>query len=394
MIEVKRMKVLFLCSEFPAISETFIRSQIDFLSAQKDIEVDIFADAVLRKNQLLDKYPNQIGLYSNTSKVLLFPSHFFRLIFRNPRLLFESLNVFKYGRDAYYLKLFYALAFLYNRDYDVLIAHFGRTGNIAAFVKKIWLKDAKLLCVFHGRDIRAGVSSNGQIYKGLFENADYILSISEYNYKHLKKWGARNIVSLPNGIDVSRFVVKPEKKSEDVIKILSVGRLTWEKGYFYAIDAIKGFLQNNPSVKISYEIIGDGPLKEKLADYIGKNNLENNVILHGAKMSDEVLKFYQKSDIFLLSSIAEALPVVILEAASCELPVIATNVGSVYEEVEDGKSGFLVKPKSSKSIYEKLKILVKDKKKREEFGRRGREIVIEKFNSKKINEKLLDLIKK
>ena len=312
-------------------------------------------------------------------------------IFICPKLILNSLNIIEYGKEALFLKLFYSVIFLYNKRYDVVICHFGRPGNVGAFIKKNWMYNTILLCVFHGRDIREGIKKQGKVYSKLFETADMILSISKYNYDYLSNWGAQNIVNHPNGIDINYFKKKKKEEKTEII-ILSVGRLVWEKGYFYAIDAIKKLVLKNPHKNIKYNIIGEGPLRKEIQKKIIYEKLENQIILHGEKFKEEVLEFYNKSDIFLLSSIAEALPVVILEASSCELPVVATNVGSVYEEIENGKSGFLVPPENSKEICKKLNILVNDKEKRLKFGKMGREIIYKNYDAKRLNNKLLKII--
>jgi colanic acid/amylovoran biosynthesis glycosyltransferase len=388
---MKKNRILLICCKFSPVSETFIRNQIDFLIFDGR-EVDIFATSYVINNHLIDKYERIFGMNSNINQVLYFPYYFIKFFIKCPLLLLKSLNFFKYGKEAWQLKLFYSIIFFYNKKYDSIITHFGRSGNVGAFIKSHWMQNTKLFSFFHGMDIREGIKSNGKIYNDLFQNADNILSISSYNYNYLKKWGAKNIRHHPNGVDTSYFKKNYFKKKFNEFTILSVGRLVPEKGYFYALDAFSKLIKEYPFIKIKYDIIGRGVLEKKIKTYIEKYNLKNHVFLHGAKIGDDLLSFYQRADVFLLSSIAEALPVVILEASACELPIIATDVGGISEEVGDKKSGFLVPANDSDAIYKRLKILINNRKKRLELGKKGREIVCRKFDSTKINKKLLNLI--
>jgi colanic acid/amylovoran biosynthesis glycosyltransferase len=383
-------KVLIICEKFPTPSQTFVRNHVDLLCEKKDFEVDIYAKNILVKNDISKEYDNQIGLFSNVQKIFLFPYFFLRHIFYCPKLIFESINFFRYGKEALLLSLFYAVVFLKEKNYDSIICHFGRPGNVGAFIKENWLKDAKLFCIFHGQDIREGIKSNGKIYQNLFDNVDKILSISGYNYKYLKKWGAKNIVHHPNGVNLNFFKRTHNlKKNGKKIRILSVGRLVPEKGYYYALNAIKKIIERNPSLDITYNIVGDGPLKNDIKKIIKEKGIEENVFLLGCKNSKQIRDYYNESDIFLLTSVSEALPVVVLEAAACELPIVATDVGSVSEEVEDGESGYLVESGNVKEIYKKLNILVSDSKKRRSLGRRGRKIVSNKYDLNKLNKVFL-----
>ncbi len=386
-------KILFICSKFPRISETFIRTQIDYF-VEKDYDVQIYSSMNYLNNDLTQKYSDSIiGFKNKYYKIFFFPKYFIKFLFTNPLTLFDSLNFFKYGKDSLYLNHFYSMVFFNKKEYDIIIAHFGRNGNVGAFLKKNIMTESKLYCMFHGYDIREGIKKGGQIYKLLFEFCNGILSISEYNEKNLKCFGAKNIIYHPNGIDLEKFK-KNKTKNIKEIKILSVGRLVWEKGYEFALEGVHKLINNNPNLNIEYNIIGEGPLRNKLEEYIKNNNLNDKIILHGAKLNSEIIEYYNYSNIFLLSSVAEALPVVIMEAASCELPIIATNVGSIFEEVIDEYNGFLIESKNSLEINNKLQKFIDEPNLITKMGKNGRKLISEKYNLKKLNQNLELLFQK
>jgi len=384
---VKKFKIAFICKKFPTISETFIRNQIDYFIEQGH-EVSIIATGHLKDNALLRKYKNVYGMKSNFQKLYLFPFFFILSFLKNPLFTLKSLNFFKYWREAFYLKIFYPYIFSKDKKYDILMCHFGDSGVVGSFIKKEFMKDSKLFCMFHGFDIRKGIKKKGKIYTQLFKQADGIFSISHYNYYYLKKWGAKNIINHPVGIDTQKYKIKNKRIKNDKIKILTIGRLVKEKGYFYAIDAVSKLIKDNPEKLIEYNIVGDGYLKKEIRDYIKKKKLEKIIFLHGEKEGEEILEFYKNSDIFLLTSVNEALPVVIMEAQSYELPVVVTDVGSVKEEIIQGKSGFIVPKKDVKEIFKKLQWLVDNRNKWGIFGKVGRLNIIKKYDINRLNKKL------
>jgi len=390
----KKLKIAFICNTFPEISQTFVRDHADYF-IESGHHVDIFAAGHLLNNTILNKYNCCFGLKSNLQKVYLFPFYFIKYFLKKPFLIIKTLDFLKYGKQAYYLKIFYTTIFLLeqNINYDILMCHFGDSGVIGAFIKKELLPQTKLFCMFHGADIREGIKKGGQIYKQLDLQSDIILSISQYNREFLETWikDKKKIVNHPLGIDTKKFK-SGNKVRKNYYNILTIGRLVQEKGYLYALEAINRLIKRYPNKNIKYYIIGNGYLKENIIRYIKNEGLEGKISLYGTKIGKELIKYYQKSDIFLLSSVAEAVPIVLMEAQSCEMPVVTTKVGGIEEEVINGKSGFVVKPKNANEIFKKLDWLIRNENKWKNMGKAGRELVKKKYNSEILNQKLEQLL--
>ncbi|MEE8429386.1 MAG: glycosyltransferase, partial [Gammaproteobacteria bacterium] len=282
--------------------------------------------------------------------------------------------------------------FIARRKYDILMCHFGNTGNIGAFVKKHIDPDIRLICMFHGVDIRSGIEEGGSIYSDLFAQANEILSISSYNQRHLVRFGAPNIRHHAVGVNVDVCKKTDRAKPPGTpIHILTVARLVWEKGYKHAFDAVKLLKEEYGQRSFVYHVIGDGPLKEELQQYVRERGLSDVVIFEGELFGEEVHRHYQHTSLFLLPSIAEALPVVLMEAQAYEIPVVATDVGSVHEEIDDGKTGFLVPPANSGEIAKKLDWLLRHQERWAEMGKKGREKMKKEFNISKLNMELEDI---
>jgi len=119
--------------------------------------------------------------------------------------------------------------------------------------------------------------------------------------------------------------------------------------------------------------------------------IEKNIVFLGEMTHDEIIELMGKASIFILPSIAEALPVVLMEAQVSGLPVIATNVGSISEIILDNESGFIVPPMDSGALAEKLEYLLKNPEKWPLMGAIGRKHIEKKFDILKLNKKLVDL---
>lgn len=332
------MKIAFFVLRFPNLSQTFILNQItglldrghhvDIFSKRRSNEVAVHAD--VEKYQLLDR-THYVEVPGNPiARILTGITSVLKYLRKSPGIILRSLNIFKYGREATSLALLHkTVPFL--KEYDIIHCHFGPAGNWGALLKELGVR-AKLVTTFHGFDIRLGVEKGGHIYHNLFHQGDCFIAISDYNYNNLTNFGLdeRKIVRLPVGIDMSRFPYKSPSESHEAgtpIRILTVARLVEEKGLQYGIQAIHRLLKQHPKLNVKYSIIGDGPLKKDLTDLASKLMLNKVVHFLGARGQRDVIDMLLQSHIFLLPSIAEALPVSLMEAQAIGLPVVATDVG-------------------------------------------------------------------
>jgi colanic acid/amylovoran biosynthesis glycosyltransferase len=393
------MKILIWVNQFPTFSETFIRDQIIQLK-KNGIEVKIYC------NFKFDKEHTSISQYEeyNLLDDLLFRDDFIvknkfkrimnlisiiikSLFSRNLSIYLKSLNYFKYGVDSLNLNLFYFSNYLLRNDIKIIHAHFGDNGNKAAVFKELGLP-IKLFTTFHGYDIRLGIKNGGIIYSKLFKYGDKIFSISNYNKNHLILFGApkHKIVDLPNGIDTSFFKRNNEYKINKKIQILSVSRLVPEKGLMFFLRALILIKLKYTDFLFDYLIIGDGPLKIELENYIEENNLSENINLLGSKNTREVRDFLILSDVFVLPSIAEAFPTVLLEAQSCSLPILATNVGSVKEMLPHS---IIVEPNNVEALVIGFEKYLENKKYWIDVANGLRENICYKYDIKIITKQLI-----
>ncbi|OQB06675.1 MAG: Alpha-D-kanosaminyltransferase [bacterium ADurb.Bin212] len=191
---------------------------------------------------------------------------------------------------------------------------------------------------------------------------------------------------IHNGIDLQNAKSKMQKaknsKGNHFI-IGNVGNLNHQKGHEYLIEAMPEILEHYPHAML--EIIGEGEERKNLESKIQDLKLERHVTLLGKQV--DPMSFMAKWDLFVLPSVAETFGIVVLEAMSQKLPVVATQVGGVPDIIKHNKNGILVSPHSPESIAEATIELLSRPAKMEQLARNASDRVKD-FDWKKIVSKV------
>jgi glycosyltransferase involved in cell wall biosynthesis len=169
--------------------------------------------------------------------------------------------------------------------------------------------------------------------------------------------------------------------------ICTITHMEEHKGIKYLLESASLLLQSRNDV--SFLIVGEGSLKEDLRKLCVVLKIKKNVTFAGER--SDIPEILSLTDIFVLPSLREGLPLTILEAMACGKPVIATNVGGVPEVVKDGVSGTLVPPGDPEAIHGAMIELLGDTEKMNKIGSEGKRICNENFNSRIMVEKIEDL---
>ena len=212
------------------------------------------------------------------------------------------------------------------------------------------------------------------VLKVLWRNAEFLVA----NSNGLRKMAAQvafdfPIQVIPNGIDISRFTNGRLRSPSDTVRILFVSRLILRKGLQFLIEAVPEMLKQakNPFI---IKIVGDGPDKKILTAQIERLGIRDPFRFYGYIEHEKLPEYYLDADIFVLPSLAEGMPNVILEAMGSGLAVVATSVAGSEELVHHGANGFLVAPRDSQALSEALIVLINDQALRDRMGQRGKEI--------------------
>ncbi|MFA5029357.1 MAG: glycosyltransferase family 4 protein [Patescibacteria group bacterium] len=183
--------------------------------------------------------------------------------------------------------------------------------------------------------------------------ADKVITPSEYLKKIVKGWSVEEnkIQVIYNAIELK--TVEPILKQENERWLISVARLVPWKGIDTIIKLMPEIIKEIPNLK--FIVIGDGPEKPKLQEIIHSFGLENSVRLMGLMTHGDTLKYICASDLFILNSGYEGLPHVLIEALSCNVPVVASDVGGVSEVIYCNELGLIFKYNNEREI---LKVIL------------------------------------
>jgi glycosyltransferase involved in cell wall biosynthesis len=168
------------------------------------------------------------------------------------------------------------------------------------------------------------------------------------------KVNKKNISVIPNAVEPQFFLNKPRKLRKR-LSILYVGRLSVQKNIQQILNALVGH-----SDAFELNILGSGELRQKLESQKNELNLLN-VHFRGYVEGKNLVDFYKKSDIFVLTSIREGMPLVLLEAMAAGLPIVANDVIGIREVVKQNKNGLLVEYNNSNQLTGTLLALSKNK---------------------------------
>jgi glycosyltransferase involved in cell wall biosynthesis len=215
-----------------------------------------------------------------------------------------------------------------------------------------------------------------------------VIGVSDHTSQNLMKYeriSPRKVLTITNGIDGSRFqiTVDKEKKRKELGvdglgPVMGLGvRLTEQKGISYLLRAMPQVLKALPDVTLV--IAGKGPLQDSLRQEASSLGIDRHVIFAGPRLDiPELLKLF---DLYVLPSLWEGLPMVLLEAMAAGCPVLATGVGGVPTVIRHGESGSLVEPKNPQALSKEIVRLLSDSQLRKRYAENGLKTFREKFSA-------------
>lgn len=289
---------------------------------------------------------------------------------------------------SYFIPCIVSLVRLIRRN-KVDIVHVNGIMNVQVSLAAK-LSEAKL--VWHLNDVRNPKLLKPILFPLLYFLPDRVATASEVvhkNYFGKGKNSANNATILYPPVDTTKFHpgynvegIRSELRLKGQDKIVgTVGNINPAKGYEYFFSAAKLVKQAFPEVK--FLIVGkrletQEKYWQRLHTLIVDLEIEDDIILAGYRA--DIPQVTNAMDIFVLASVLEAAPIVVLEAMACAKPVIATGVGGVPELVIDGETGILVPPKQPEAIAKAVLYLLNHPKKAGEMGLKGRQRVTDHFS--------------
>jgi glycosyltransferase involved in cell wall biosynthesis len=273
------------------------------------------------------------------------------------------------------------------RDLDVINTHFAiPTGPLGAFASHV-LDVPNVLTIIGGDIYDPSKSSSPHRHlwsrvanRWIVGDADEVIAISSDTRDRARRYYGieRPIRVIPYGFtppddgQTDTAAGSHETGSEDVFRLIAVGRLVPRKGFDHLLRA----LAELPS-SVRLEVVGDGPLAASLRREAAELGVSDRVSWPGFLPRPEILRRLRRSDCFVLSSLHEGLGIVVQEAMHAGLPVIATDNGGQVDLVAHEETGLLVPVGDPGALADAVRRLMGDLDQRAEMGRRGRHRIAE-----------------
>lgn len=245
---------------------------------------------------------------------------------------------------------------------DIVHTHLG---IIIYFLPYIYLNKCKCFHTAHNIPQKEGK----KIYKFFYKEKIKLIGISETIAQMIKEF--YNIkYSIPviyNPVNLSKFTEIIPAKSDNITVLIIVARLCSQKNHKLLLEAFSMAIKECKNIQL--KIVGDGTLKNELVEYANNLGISEKIEFLGQR--DDIPYLLKSSDIFVLSSLWEGLPLSVLEAMAAGLPIISTDVGGIKDIVKD--NGILVENGNAEKLCEAIIKLAKDNSLREKMGKKSLE---------------------
>jgi colanic acid/amylovoran biosynthesis glycosyltransferase len=384
--------VAYVMSRFPKLSETFVLGEIVALQ-RRGVRVEVYP--LLRSRGRL-AHPEAAAVSAGahhlpflSPAVLASQLHWLRA---RPRAYLGALRDvvagtwrcpnFLLGGLACFPKVAHAARLMQHDGVVHVHCHFANHPALAGFVIAR-LTGLPYSFTAHGSDLHRRRAMLG----AKVAEAAFVATVSHANRRLiLRECGERfagKVHVVRAGVDTSAFAPNGGRPTGP-LRILCVGTLHEVKGQAHLIEACR--LLHVHGVELTCRLVGDGPDRRRLAGRIAEAGLDGRVVLAGARTSPEVAAELAAADVLVAPSVPtrdgrrEGLPVVIVEALSSGVPVVASDLSGIPELVEDGVTGLLTAPGNAAGLAAALRRLHDDPALRRRLGAAGRRRVLTEFD--------------
>lgn len=351
---MREKRILVISPDFPPPLLGGSLVYLHNLIENSELNFTVFTDVKNRKNSKKISY-NESRYIKNSSS----PKKFQLLLM----YIYFLLNLYKIQK---FEKVILNISAIGNGFFCYILSKLGVKVLILAFAEEITL------------------SLNAKGFKGVikryclkgYKKSNAIISVSNFAKKILiEKLNVKSqITVIPTPVHNSKFsnINTEEKKTSEVFRILSVGRLIKRKGFDHLLKTIKIVLDKNYKIKLT--IIGSGPEKDFLIKYISQNSLTQFVDIFSDASDEFLVSQYKTNDLFVLANLmlengdCEGAPNVLIEAAAFAMPSIAGKEGGTSDVVDHNNTGILLDPRDNIYFANKIIELIQDKEKLKQLG--------------------------
>jgi len=268
---------------------------------------------------------------------------------------------------------------------DIVHSHMVHA-NLLARITRIITEIPVLISTAH--NINEGGHIRMLLYRWTDFLCDYMTNVSQEavnRYARIKASPRDKIEFIPNGINLKRFnkmensernAIRRELKVENDFTWLTVGRMVKAKDYTSMITAWSQVLNHCDGQLL---IVGEGPDKPLIESLAHSLGVDRHIQFLGIRT--DIPQLMNAADAYLMSSLWEGMPIVLLEAAASELPIVATDIGGNREVVIDRTSGLLARPAEPADLAERMSAMMAlSPEERDQMGQSGRRYVLDKYD--------------
>ena len=291
-----------------------------------------------------------IGFKSKIHRIYVLLKYLILILLFFPAKLIKYLNI--NNRDLSFKKMVHHIPILYSNPE---LIHIQWAKSIKEW---FWIKHfgVKIVLSLRGAHINYSPLADknlAQQYKYYFPKIDAFHTVSKAIQNEAFKYGLKKINSkvIYSAIEINNTSKHNEEIRIPKLKLLTVGRPHWKKGYLYSLDACAHL--KNDGIEFSYMIIGG--LNEENYFHIKDLDLEDHITVKPYLSFYHVINEMKHSSLLLLPSVEEGIANVVLEAMACGLPVLSSDCGGMKEIITNGKNGFIFNRRDPLQITNKIK---------------------------------------
>jgi colanic acid/amylovoran biosynthesis glycosyltransferase len=378
---------------FPKLSETFIvRHFLGLLARGSDVHVVCDASPAEAWRHFPELAPHAARVHCNPPTaprrraVWHLPWALARLAVSAPGVARRLVRAARRDGAGPALRRAYRDAALLALAPDLVHWEFGAAVVGREALKELMGPEVRWLLSFRGYDLNhSGFESGGgpeadRYYAAAWRVADGVHCLGEDLRRKALRRGCPPglpLALIPPAVDLPALPARAPAVASGPLRILSVGRVEWKKGYEYALLAIAQV--KAAGVDLRHTVIGEGEVFEALAFARHQLGLESEVELLGAQSPSVVAERLRQSDVFLHLAVSEGFCNAVVEAQAAGVPVVCSDAGGLPENVADGETGFVVPRREAAAAAERLLRLAGDPALRARMGAAGRERVARLF---------------
>ncbi len=425
--------IAYVLKNFPKISETFIASEIYRLE-QLGINLELFVikppgetlqHDIVAKIQTKPFYLPVTSSLSETSLLSWLRLHLSdfapnvsEIIRRNPPGVLKAAKfafgqAFRARKTAFsfpkktYLKEFLQAAAIAariseNPEIKHIHAHFAHGATTIAWMAAM-MTNLEFSFTAHAKDIYLESLNPAGLLSRKMDAAKFVVTCTEANREHLQNLSKTPVHCLYHGLteDFAELLKEDNSKKHKRnghLQALAVGRLIEKKGLDTFVEACA--ILNRRDVNFQAVIVGEsGDNEKKIKHLIATNDLHQKIKLAGAMPQTKLFAEYRRADVFCLpcrileNGDRDGIPNVMVEAMSCGVPVVTTDVSGIPEIITDGENGLLVKPNNPLALADSLEKIYADKYLSKRLARAALQTVREKFDGEVSARKLAEIFR-